>query len=193
MMFTAGWNFRPPVRSLHMLAASVPTEGSPPAEMFEVLYEELRRLSRRQLARAGRGAALGATTLLHEVYLGLSGRQQAVFPDRARFMAYAAQAMRGMIIDHARRCHAHKRGGGAPITTLDEHHLPPAGEDLVRIGEAVEELAAVEPALAEVVDLKFFCGFSFGEIAALRGVSERTVQRQWEKARLFLHASMRSP
>jgi RNA polymerase sigma factor (TIGR02999 family) len=176
------------------VAATLRDEGSPPDRLFEVLYDELRRLSRRQIARAGGAGVLGATTLLHEVYLGLSDRPDALFPDRARFMAYAARAMRGMIIDHARRRHAHKRGGGVPIASLEEHHLPAVlgdGEEAARIGEALDELAVIEPPLAEVVDLKFFCGFSFGEIAAMRGVSERTVQRQWEKARVFLHASMR--
>jgi RNA polymerase sigma factor (TIGR02999 family) len=112
-----------------------------------------------------------------------------VFPDRARFMAYAARAMRGLIIDYARRRYAQKRGGLFELTSLQTtiaDRLTDAKE-LQEISDALEDLAAVEPALAEIVDLKFFCGFSFAEIGAMRGMSERTVQRHWEKARLYLY------
>jgi RNA polymerase sigma factor (TIGR02999 family) len=101
--------------------------------------------------------------------------------------------MRGLIIDYARRRQAQKRGGGFEITSLGDEVADPGAEQsrLARIGEAVEALAVVDPALAQVVDLKFFCGFSFAEIAAMRGVSERTVQRHWEKARIYLHRTVR--
>lgn len=115
-----------------------------------------------------------------------------VFPDRARFMAYAARAMRGLIIDYARRRYAQKRGGLFELTSLQTtvaDRLTDAKE-LQQISDALDALATVDPALAEVVDLKFFCGFSFTEIAAMRGVSERTVQRHWEKARLYLYGSI---
>jgi len=97
--------------------------------------------------------------------------------------------MRGLIIDHARERHAQKRGGLFELTSLDTNAAENAVDhrELARIGEVLEELSQVEPALAEVVDLKFFCGFSFAEIAAMRDVSERTVQRNWEKARIYLH------
>ena len=159
--------------------------------LFATLYSELHRLARRELARRGSHITLGATTLLHEAYLDMSARE-AVFPDRARFMAYAARAMRGLIIDYARRRYAQKRGGLFELTSLQTtiaDRLTDAKE-LQQISDALDELAAVDPALAEVVDLKFFCGFSFAEIGAMRGVSERTVQRQWEKARLYLHRAM---
>jgi RNA polymerase sigma factor (TIGR02999 family) len=131
---------------------------------------------------------LGTTTLLHEAYLDMSQREGTVFPDRSRFMAYAARVMRTLIIDHVRSRKAHKRGGQFEITSLAaEVADPAAGGKLARIGDAVDELARVDPLLAQVVDLKFFCGFSFAEIAAMRGLSERTVQRHWEKARLYLH------
>ena len=165
-----------------------------PAEaerLFTALYDELRRLARRELARRGSNITLGATTLLHEAYLDMSSRG-IVFPDRARFMAYAARAMRGLIIDYARRRYAQKRGGMFELTSLQTtiaDKLTDANE-LQRISDALDELATVEPALAEVVDLKFFCGFSFVEIGAMRGVSERTVQRNWEKARLYLHRAL---
>ena len=159
--------------------------------LFVTLYDELRRLARRELARRGNNITLGATTLLHEAYLDMSSRG-VVFPDRARFMGYAARAMRGLIIDYARRRYAQKRGGLFELTSLQTtiaNRLTDANE-LQQISDALDELAAVEPALAQIVDLKFFCGFSFAEIGAMRGVSERTVQRSWEKARLYLHRAL---
>jgi RNA polymerase sigma factor (TIGR02999 family) len=160
--------------------------------LFASLYAELRRLAGRELSRRGSNMTLGATTLLHEAYLDMSGRAGMVFPDRARFMAYAARAMRGLIIDYARRRYAHKRGGMFELTSLQTTvaDRQTDANELQRISDALDELAAVDQALAEVVDLKFFCGFSFAEIAAMRGVSERTVQRHWEKARLYLYHSI---
>jgi len=101
--------------------------------------------------------------------------------------------MRGLIIDYARNRHAQKRGGCFEITTFDTDIADNvAGHvQLTRVGDALDELAHVDPALAQIVDLKFFCGFSFAEIAALRGVSERTVQRDWKKARIYLHRTLR--
>ena len=160
--------------------------------LFAALYSDLHRLAKRELARNGSVLTLGATTLLHEAYLDISARDGGVFADRARFMAYSAKVMRGLIIDYARSRQALKRGGQFEITSLGTD----AGENLANhaeltsISEALDELAAVDSSLAEIVDLKFFCGFSFGEIAAMRGVSERTVQRSWEKARLYLHRSL---
>jgi len=163
--------------------------------LFAALYGELHRLARRELARRGSHMTLGATTLLHEAYLDMSARAGVAFPDRARFMAYAARAMRGLIIDYARRRYAHKRGGMFELTSLRTtiaDKLTDANE-LQQISDALDELAAIDSALAEVVDLKFFCGFSFAEIGAMRGVSERTVQRHWEKARLYLHRAIGAP
>ena len=159
--------------------------------LFTALYDELHRLAKSQLARNGAGATLGTTTLLHEAYLDIAGRE-AAFPDRGRFMAYAAKVMRGLIIDYARGRQALKRGGGFEITTLvtGSEDAVPDDQELSRIAAAVDDLAAIDAPLAEIVDLKFFGGFSFAEIGAMRGVSERTVQRQWEKARMFLHRSM---
>ncbi len=159
--------------------------------LFAALYDELHRLAERQLRRNGAQLTLGATTLLHEAYLAL-GRSDARYPDRAHFMGYAARAMRGLIIDYARRGRAQKRGGGAFEVTLhpDAAAAGPAAVELEELGDALDELAAVQPALAELVDLHFFGGLSFVEIAALRGVSDRTVQRDWRKARLFLHQAL---
>ena len=155
--------------------------------LFSTLYCELHRLARLELNRRG-GHALGVTTLLHEAYLDIAGRENASFPDHARFMGYSARVMRGLIIDHARSQAALKRGGELEITSLDTDigHNPAAPRELSLISDALDKLAKVEPELAEVVDLKFFCGFSFAEIAALQGLSERTVQRRWDKARIYL-------
>jgi RNA polymerase sigma factor (TIGR02999 family) len=156
--------------------------------LFDKLYSELHRLARRELNRQGGVRSLGATTLLHEAYLAMSGREGTVFVDHARFMGYAARVMRGLIIDEVRRRRAHKRGGLFHLTSLDTHVDAVADpQTLVQIGDALDQLAKVEPSLAEIIDLKFFCGFSFAEIAAMRGVSERTIQRGWEKGRLYLH------
>jgi RNA polymerase sigma factor (TIGR02999 family) len=160
-------------------------------ELFTVLYRELHRLAQREL-RGRAFLTMSPTTLLHETYLNLSGRTGSVFPDRARFLAYAARAMRGLLIDYVRSRQAQKRGGAFQITSLPTE-LPAAGaaEDLEGIGEALEALGAVEPRLAQLVDLKFFCGFSFAEIAELQGISERTAQRDWDKARILLQKHIR--
>ena len=159
--------------------------------LFAALYSELHRLARHQLAGA-HGLTLGTTTLLHEAYLNIAAREgAAAFPDRGRFMAYAARVMRGLVIDYVRARKAQKRGGQFEITSIErEVEAPAAHEVLARISEALDQLATAEPELAELVDLKFFCGFSFAEIAAMRGQSERTVQRHWEKARIYLHGTI---
>ena len=161
--------------------------------LFAALYSELHRLASIQLARSGGGAALSPTTLLHEAYLDIAGREAARFPDEGRFMGYAAKVMRGLLIDFARRRQALKRGGGFAITSLGGEAAGAAADEseLLQTGAALDSLAAVDPPLAEIVDLKFFCGFSLEEIAAMRGVSTRTVQRQWEKARIYLHREIR--
>src|SRR5436190_5304035 len=150
------------------LAAAERGDVAATAELFAALYRELHRLARRQLHANASGLTLGATTLLHEAYLDLSQRGLA-FPDRARFFSYAARAMRGLIIDYVRERRAIKRGGQFHLTTLDTltTESVPQVDDLGPLGEALDALAATEPALAELVELKFFCGFGFGEIAAM--------------------------
>ena len=177
-----------------LMGAAERGDGAAADALFSALYAELHRLAKRELARQGAAVSLGATTLLHEAYLDMSARSGPSFPDRARFMGYAARVMRGLIIDHARERHAQKRGGLFEITSLNTEAMESAVDhrELAQISEALDELGKVEPALAEIVDLKFFCGFSFGEIAAMRDVSERTVQRNWEKARIYLHRKIRA-
>jgi RNA polymerase sigma factor (TIGR02999 family) len=168
--------------------------GEAADKLFAILYHELHRIAERNLHRAGSSLSLGTTTLLHEAYLNIAGREAVPSVDRSRFLAYASRAMRGLVIDYARRRRAKKRGREFQITLDDDE--PPSSEaaqkaaDLERLGDALDELAELEPALAELVDLHFFCGFSFGEIAVLREVSERTVQRDWRKARMLLYSGL---
>jgi RNA polymerase sigma factor (TIGR02999 family) len=162
------------------------TEAVTHSRLFASLYDELRRLAERQLRRNA-GAPISPTTLLHEAYLGMRG-QAAVFPDRDRFIGYAARVMRGLIIDFVRDQRALKRGGNFQITQLPTQ-LPESDTDqtdLPRLSEALDELAVRDAKLAELVDLRYFCGYTFDEIAAQRGTSVRTVKREWEKARAYL-------
>jgi RNA polymerase sigma factor (TIGR02999 family) len=161
-------------------------------QLFSLLYSELRRIARRELARHGAAMSLGASSLLHEAYVDIAAREGRLFPDRARFLAYASRVMRGLILEHARSRQALKRGGGFHITSLPTGEIgaPVDDQELGRLSGALDELAEVDPQLAQIVDLKFFCGFSFAEIAALHDVTERTVQRRWERARIYLHRSL---
>ena len=163
-------------------------------QLFQVLYDELHGVARRELARNNGCESLSATTVLHEAFLNMSGRVKISFPDRAHFMAYASRAMRGLIIDYVRNRHAQKRGGEFAFTSLNTEIAESisTADELARIGDALDDLASVDAELAQLVDLKFFCGFSIADIADLRGVSERTVERDWQKARLYLHRALRS-
>jgi RNA polymerase sigma factor (TIGR02999 family) len=165
-------------------------DGATVGHLFASLYSDLRNLAERQLRRSG-GVPLSPTTLLHEAYLGMSGRD-AQFPDRDRFMGYAARVMRGLIIDFVRERRALKRGSEFHITQLPTEVVEaiPDERELLQLSEAIDVLAARDARLAQVVDLKYFCGYSFEEIAALHGVSVRTVQRDWEKARTVLYQQM---
>lgn len=162
--------------------------------LFSALYSELHLLAKRELARRAGVVSLSVTTLLHEAYLDMAGRGDPKFPDRARFMGYAARVMRSLIIDYMRNRQAQKRGGLFEITSLGNHTVENLADEreLTQVSEALDKLAKIEPALAEVVDMKFFCGFSFAEIAAMHHLSERTVQRQWQKARIYLRQELRT-
>jgi RNA polymerase sigma factor (TIGR02999 family) len=161
------------------------------SELFAGLYEELHQIAQRELRR-GSGLALSATTLLHEAYLKVQQRDGVAFPDRHRFLAYASRVMRNLVIDFARRRQAQKRGGAFEITSLPTLVPEQAADvtELERLGTAIDALESLDAALAQLVNLKFFCGLSFIEIAAMRGVSERTVQRDWEKARVLLQRAL---
>jgi len=162
-------------------------------ELFAALYRELHAIAERELNRGGRDLTLSPTTLLHEAYLDLAERDGVRFPDRARFLAYASRVMRGLLIDYVRRRRAVKRGGEFRLTTLSEDEVGaglPSAEPLERLSRALDALEATDPRLANVVDLHFFCGFSLVDIARLRGVTDRTVQSDWRKARLLLRREL---
>jgi RNA polymerase sigma factor (TIGR02999 family) len=175
-----------------LIASTESGDRSAADALFAALYDELHALAERQLARRGSDLTLGVTTLLHEAYLDMAGREGTVFPDRGRFMAYAARVMRSLILGYVRQRRAHKRGGQFHITGLVEEPEAASRDapDLEPLGAALERLAVLDPRLAEVVDLKFFCGFTLAQIAAMRGTSERTMQRHWEKARIYLRDAL---
>jgi RNA polymerase sigma factor (TIGR02999 family) len=168
--------------------ASPATQGT----LFATLYAELRQIAQRELRRSGGNGALSPTTILHEAYLKLQQRPGAALNQRREFLAYASRVMRNLVIDLVRRRQAIKRGGGFEITSLpiSVPELVADATELERLGAAIDTLATLDPALAELVDLKFFCGFTFVEIATTRDVSERTVQRDWEKARILLRRAL---
>lgn len=172
-------------------------DGSSAPTMFATLYRELHQLAERQLRKGGGELSLGATTLLHEAYLEFAGRAEPQFRDRGSFMAYAARVMRGLVIDFVRRSRAQKRGNGAFTITLSaiDSQAPldvgPRTEQLEQLSDALDELSSIDEALAQLVDLHYFCGFSLVEIAEMRAVSERTAQRDWRKARLLLQHLLR--
>ena len=169
-------------------------DGNAADQLFAALYQELHRIAERQLHQGGSELTLGTTTLLHEAYLTIATREGLEFADREHFLAYASKAMRGLTIDYVRRRQATKRGGEFKITSASGEEPSPddsvSPESLENLSSALDELASVDPQLAQLVDLHFFCGFTLVELAQMRGVSERTVQRDWRKARLLLHHAL---
>ena len=162
-------------------------------QVLATLYRELHGMARRQLA-GQYGQTLDATALVHEAYLKLAGRSGAHFDDRAHFFAYAASAMRSVVVDYARQRMARKRGG-------DLHRVTDLPEDLegglrltdeiLALDVALDQLARVDRKLAHVVELRYFGGLAEQEIANLLERSERSIRRDWQKARLFLLAALR--
>jgi RNA polymerase sigma factor (TIGR02999 family) len=156
------------------------------------LYHELHAMARRQLA-GQYGQTLDATALVHEAYLKLIGRRDVQFDDRAHFFAYAASAMRSVVVDYARQRLAQKRGGDLHrVTELpdDVEGGLRLDEDMLGLDTALTKLAGVDAKLAQVVELRYFAGLSEQEIAELLNRSERSIRRDWQKARLFLLASL---
>lgn len=156
------------------------------------LYRELHQMARRQLG-GQRGQTLNATALVHEAYMKLAGRAEPQFDDRAHFFAYAASAMRSVVVDYARQRLAQKRGGDLHrVTELPED----AGggirldDDMLALDDALNRLSGVDARLAQVVEMRYFAGLSEAEIASAQSRSERSIRRDWQKARLFLLASL---
>lgn len=176
-----------------LIAASKAGEPSATDSLFTALYVELHRVAKRQLAREGVAVSLGATTLLHQAYLEIAARDGASFPSEGQFVGYAARVMRNLIIDHARNRCALKRGGQFQFTSNPGDSEGAVDDrELIDLSTALDQLAKTEPELAQIVDMRFFCGFTFAEIAVMRNISERTAQRYWEKARIYLHNRIRS-
>ena len=161
-------------------------------ELVPVVYEHLRAIARRQLAVRPGGGTLSTTGLVHEAYIKLADQANAAWRDRAHFFAIASVAMRHVLVDRAKSRLAHKRGGTRHRVTLDEDHVSADDEPeaLLELNDAVERLAAVEPRLARVVECRFFGGLSEDETAEALGVTTRTVQRDWVKARMLLRRAL---
>ena len=157
--------------------------------LYPLVYDELRRVARQALARERAEHTLQATELVHEAFFKLLGTTGIPWQDRSHFLAVAARALRQILVDHARRRRAEKRGGGAEHVTLgdaDAQLLLP-DDELVALDEALAKLEHVEPRLRAVVEYRYFAGLTEREIASVLGVTERTVQRDWVKARAWLY------
>lgn len=161
--------------------------------LFAVVYDDLRALARRQLARLRPGETLAPTALVHEAYLRFAERSAPAVVDRHHFLAVAARAMRNIVIDHIRRRQAQKRdnGGALALSTELGARAEMAATDVIAINEALAELEALDARQAQVVELRFFGGLELKEIAAMLDTSERTIKRDWQRARAFLSASLR--
>lgn len=171
------------------------SDGDPVAfdAVFPVVYDQLRGMAHRQLRLESVGHTLGTTALVHEAYLRLVDQRQARFTDRAHFFAIAATAMRRILVDHARRHGALKRGAGARRVPLDSVDLLAADDRadlLVALDAALVRLAGLDQRQAKVVECRFFGGLTEDETAAALGVSPRTVKRDWAKARSWLYADL---
>lgn len=160
-------------------------------ELFSRLYDELQRVAHRQLGSSG-GATLDTAGLINETYLRVVDQTRVQWHDRAHFFAYAARAMRHVLVDRARRRSAQKRGGGQRPLTFTERAvaLEDAPEVLVDLDDALQALAEEDSRLARVVDLRFFAGLTEEEAASVLDVSPRTVRRDWFKAKAFLHGRL---
>ena len=168
--------------------------GDPKAaeELLPLVYEELRRLAAHKMATERSGHTLQATALVHEAYLRLVQESRQQWQNRSQFFAVAAETMRRILVDRARRRQSLKRGGNFERTEVDFLELPVAADDslVLRVHEALDELAAEDPVKAEVVKLKFFVGLTSDEIAAILGVNEKTVRRHWSFAKAWLVQNM---
>jgi RNA polymerase sigma factor (TIGR02999 family) len=161
-------------------------------ELFPLLYEDVQRLAKRERRRLHAGETLQTTALIHEAYLKLLRSPQ--FNDRAHFLRAAALAMRHILVNHARDRLAMKRGGGAPVEALhDDLDIGADDAAIVEVHEALERLALLDARLARVVDCRFFAGYTEQDTAAALGTTERTVRRDWAKARAWLRVALSSP
>jgi RNA polymerase sigma factor (TIGR02999 family) len=162
--------------------------------LFEALYPELRRIAHARLARNVRDTLLGTTALVHECYMKFVNAQRLGVEDRVHFLAYSATAMRSIIVDTVRAARAERRGGDAAHVTLNTEHadsLAHGEDEIVDVDEALRGLAKLDPRLVQVVEMRYFGGMTDAEIGAALGLTDRTVRRDWEKARLLLAHALR--
>jgi RNA polymerase sigma factor (TIGR02999 family) len=161
---------------------------------FGAAYDELKRIARGQLRRLRPGQTLTTTALVHEAFMKLA-RHPVSTHDRSHFLALAARAMRQILVDYARERGALKRGGNRRLTDLDPDmvSVEAVADELVGIDRALTHLEAVDERLAQVVEWRFFGGMTEEEVAVALGVTERTVRRDWQKARAFLYRELRPP
>jgi RNA polymerase sigma factor (TIGR02999 family) len=169
-------------------------DGKAAAELLPLVYEELRKLAARKMAHEAPGQTLQPTALVHEAWLRLGGDDQPAWQNRAHFLAAAAEAMRRILVESARRKLRLKRGGGGERVELHESAIEaPAGDEkILQVHEALEVLSVEDPEKAQIVKLRFFVGLRHVEIAALLGVNEKTVRRHWEVAKVRLFQSIRA-
>ena len=173
----------------------MPTPTDPPNEPpveWQQAYPELKKIARARLYASGAQAGLNTTALVHESYLRLADKAHLSFATRHHFYAYAARVMRSVIVDLVRERQADRRGGDAPHVTLNTAAAlaPAPDDDALRVDEALTALAAVEPRLAQVVELRYFVGLGDAEIAGVLGLSDRTVRREWDKASVLLRSML---
>ena len=190
---------QPPAETVHeitrLLRQAAVGDRAALDSVYASLYPELKRVARARLWQQGRGDGMNTTMLVHESFVRLVGAQGLRLEDRRHFFAYAAKTMRNIIIDSAREQLAERRGGGAEHVTLSGADAvqvmgDDAGGELMRVNDALHELEAVDPELAELVEMRYFGGYSETEIAELLGVAERTVRRRWDKARAWLFVAL---
>lgn len=186
-------NYNPPLTQLLQQAAQ--GERGALNQVFSALYPDLRRIAHARLRSQGGVAHLETTALVHESFLNLVSAAELQLTDRKHFFTYAAKTMRNIIIEFAREHLAQRRGGGQVALQLDTalaNKLPTQDGDasLVAVNDALSALETVDPTLAQIVEMRYFAGYSEVEIAKLTGSSERTVRRQWDKARAFLLATL---
>lgn len=168
--------------------ASTPKPESVHA-LFPALYGELRRLARSRLAAGGRHTLLDTSALVHEAFMRMQRDGGVAVNDREHFMAYAATTMRSVVIDFVRRRSADRRGGGVEHITLDTRAAEALGasdDEILAVHDALETLAKVDARLVRVVEMRYFAGLTDAEIGAALGITDRTVRRDWERARLML-------
>ncbi len=162
--------------------------------VFDATYDQLRRLARTRLSRNGRNTFLDTTSLVHESYMRFASGGHLNIRDRQHFMSYAGHVMRSVVVDFVRERIAQRRGGNIAHVTLDsqiEGIDGPGESEILRVHEAVDQLAEYDPRLVTVVEMRYFAGMTVDEIADALGVTDRTVRRDWEKARLLLAEALK--